>query len=265
MNLSPAIRTLTTTRRRKKRSHRGVGVQQQTLPLPVNRLDEKVDLRANLLRRSVSRRSVFLCFSYALSLNGIKAASQKRKEDEAPSRNDPDQTLLDDEELAQESGIPPDDADAPATPPEPEPDIPARATRQAPRARPVSSRQTRASTRLRSVNPPELPSPTRRRAAVRAKATTVTPTLRRTRARTRSLSVDSVEGATRATAAKAKSKAKSKSGGARLDAVRESAKDEFVANSGDESDMQEVEVEVNLPEDGDGASSFLSGKAGCSC
>jgi hypothetical protein len=260
--------TFTTKRRRKakRRRQRNAGVQQQSLPLPVNRLDEKVDLKVNLLRRSVSRRSVFLCFSYALSLNGVNAASQKRKADEAPSPNDPDQTLLDDDELAQESGIPPDDADVPATPPEPEPDVPTRVTRQTPRARPVSPRRTRASTRLRSVNPPELPSPMRRRAAGRAKAATVAPTPRRRRARTRSLSVDDDEGATRATVAKAKSK----SGAARLDAVRESAKDEFVADSGDESympgdEIEMQEVEVNLDEDEGGASSFLKYKPGSSC
>ena len=111
-----------------------------------------------------------------------------------------------------------------------------RATRQTPRAaQPVSPRRTRASTRLRTVNPPEhTMSPARRR----AKATTTSPTTRRSRmrARTRSVSAD-------ATVAKAKSGAATS-----LDAVAESANDEFQAHSEDEGDMDEVEG--TLREDG---------------
>ena len=168
-------------------------------------------------RRKAVSCPIFLI--YPPTKTFVKAASRGREE-EAPGPNDPDQTLLDDDELAKED----DEDDAPATP---EPEIPTRVTRQTPRAaQPVSPRRTRASTRLRSVNPPAPPqSPIRRR----AKATTTSPTTRRRR----SVSADAP------TVSKAK---KSKSGAATsLAPVAESGHDEFQAHSEDEGDMQEVE------------------------
>ena len=180
-------------------------------------------------------------FLYAFSLNQAKVAPRRQ---EGPS---PNSTLVisDSEDQDQEIGSPPVDADVsatfeqpylPAASPEPEPAEPGtqmRVTRMAAsRARPVARpvpRQTRASLRLHIASPPELPpAPTRRRATSRAKAIVATPSPRSLRAR--------------AAVAKAKS---------------HPAHDEFVANSEDDSDMQEVEG--NLINSGfqDGASFLL--------
>ncbi|KAI9452001.1 hypothetical protein BJY52DRAFT_1295471 [Lactarius psammicola] len=163
-----------------------------------------------------------------------KAATSRRRE--VPSLNDLDPTLPGpdgDDQVAQECG-------APA-----EPETRMRVTRSqarpAARPNPFSPRRTRASSRLRSATLPELtPASTRRRAASRAKAMAATPSSRRAGGRVRSVSV---EVAARTIMAMAKSSA------ATLETVLEpeshAAHDEFVVHSLDESEMQEVEVNLH--------------------
>lgn len=206
----------------------------------------------HLLRQSDARRLVYHLpvFLNAFSLNQAKVAPRRQ---EGPS---PNSTLVisDSEDQDQEIGSPPVDADVfatfeqpylPAASPEPEPAEPGiqmRVTRQAAsRARPVARpvpRQTRASSRLHIASPPELPpAPTRRRATSRAKAIAATPSRRPLR--------------TPAAVAKAKS---------------HPAHDEFVANSEDDSDMQEVEGNLIDSVFQDGASFLLKNRpASFSC